>query len=344
MQLDDDMTIQPAYTQPLPRIKSGAGRQILALTQGLKDDLRLALLQISPNASSQMQHSKTVSLADKARTCLDHTHKIFQKRGESPEDLSAISRRAYTWIVFLNQPGRLEQHLETSLQLLQRANSHKTLNGKIQLELYNTPYLYQVKSGPKGYKVTIQEAFQGAPVAVLEALLGAVQNSRNHVNRQALRAYASGPQFTTIFNDLACRPQTRVLRSKGHTYDLQRLFDRINREYFNGSLTAAGITWSRRPLKTSYGSYRPEQNLITINCRLDSPDVPEFVVDFVLYHEMLHLLHRGEPHQKRQRVHHQGFRAEEKAFSKYNEASAFLKTLSVVPRKRNNRRLSVKVR
>ena len=61
--------------------------------------------------------------------------------------------------------------------------------------------------------------------------------------------------------------------------------------------------------------------------RLDRPDVPRFAVEFILYHEMLHVKHRSRVHDSRLIVHTREFKADEKRFREYKEAKLWLKRI-----------------
>jgi hypothetical protein len=56
--------------------------------------------------------------------------------------------------------------------------------------------------------------------------------------------------------------------------------------------------------------------------------VPEFLVEFVLYHEMLHMKHRPKLSNGRRVYHTAAFRADERRFDYYDAAMAELEKLS----------------
>ncbi len=65
----------------------------------------------------------------------------------------------------------------------------------------------------------------------------------------------------------------------------------MNRRYFDSSLEKPTITWSQRKTRTILGHHDRVYETITISKSLDSPQVPEWFVEFILYHEMLHIKH-----------------------------------------------------
>jgi predicted metal-dependent hydrolase len=77
--------------------------------------------------------------------------------------------------------------------------------------------------------------------------------------------------------------------------------------------------------RTILGHYDASHHAIAISRRLDQADVPAFVVEYVLYHEMLHIKHPVEHKGASRKIHTKGFQKEEKLFLQYQEAKAFLK-------------------
>jgi len=49
------------------------------------------------------------------------------------------------------------------------------------------------------------------------------------------------------------------------------------------------ISWTKRPNAKSIGHASVLMKVITISSALDSDKIPEFVSDFGLYHDLLHL-------------------------------------------------------
>jgi hypothetical protein len=119
------------------------------------------------------------------------------------------------------------------------------------------------------------------------------------------------------------RPNTSAAR------DLYAIYADNNNTYFSGALTPPRqICWSRRSACCRTGYYNPMNNSITISRALSAPEVPEFIVAFVLYHEMLHQESRLTLLGGQGRVHDKAFREAERKFSRYAEAVSWLKRLA----------------
>ncbi len=82
--------------------------------------------------------------------------------------------------------------------------------------------------------------------------------------------------------------------TKGKVYDLQKIFDRLNRLFLKGKIKAK-ITWGKSAARRSYeqlqmGSYSSSRRLITIHPSLDQKWVPRHVVEATIFHEMCHAM------------------------------------------------------
>lgn len=82
-----------------------------------------------------------------------------------------------------------------------------------------------------------------------------------------------------------------------------------------------------------FGHYDFTTDEIQISPMLDTPDVPAFVVDFVMYHELLHKRFGLRWSNGRGAAHTPVFRREERRFERFNEAEAALNRLAAALRR-----------
>lgn len=122
-------------------------------------------------------------------------------------------------------------------------------------------------------------------------------------------------------------PRLELLRSAGEHFDLKKIYNEVNAEYFDNTITAV-ITWGkrgtsprRRQRTIRFGSYTVDSNLIRLHPALDQPFVPEFFVRYIVYHEMLHA-HLGieESESGRRRIHTREFTSIERAYPDFAKA------------------------
>jgi hypothetical protein len=114
---------------------------------------------------------------------------------------------------------------------------------------------------------------------------------------------------------------------KGHYYDLEEIFETLNYRYFHGLMARPGLGWSRRPSRTTLGHYDPSHHAIVLSCALDQLHVPRIAVEYVMFHEMLHLRHPALHRGTRRCVHTPEFKAAEKEFEQIKEAKEILKLI-----------------
>ncbi len=124
------------------------------------------------------------------------------------------------------------------------------------------------------------------------------------------------------------RVAPRAANPSGTCFDLDALFHRLNREYFSGTLQRPHLGWSARAWRRQFGCYDPGPNQILVNRRLDRPAVPACAVEYVLFHEMLHVKHPTRRSGCGLVSHSREFHEEEKRFSGYQRARRFLDRLS----------------
>ncbi len=84
------------------------------------------------------------------------------------------------------------------------------------------------------------------------------------------------------------------------------------------------VTWGKRITYKRFGLWHSQSRIIEISKTLDSPIVPKYVVNFILYHELLHVI-RGV--KKGKRHHDAQFRTLERKYPQYKEANEFLRKI-----------------
>jgi len=117
----------------------------------------------------------------------------------------------------------------------------------------------------------------------------------------------------------------RVFHARGRHFDLEAIFDRINSEYFGGSLVKPRISWSAKKSRYILGRYDSTHHTIFISRIFDSRTTPSYVIDYVMYHEMLHVRHSTLVKNCRMIVHTADFKSEEQRFVRFAEAKEWLR-------------------
>ena len=190
---------------------------------------------------------------------------------------------------------------------------------------------------PVGLDIRVHRCFAEADDRVVRAVVDFLE-ARNATSRKRGLAVIR-EHFRLHGQEDTRRPPN--LKPKGRVFDLSLLRDRVNQRYFGGSLRV-DITWSkgsqggkgrarskgRRRRKGSFsirlGSYDERLCLVRIHPVLDRPDVPEMVVESIVYHEMLHAVIPPKQGAQRRSVHPPEFRRLERQYEHYEEAEAWL--------------------
>jgi len=181
--------------------------------------------------------------------------------------------------------------------------------------------------------VKLADTLGGAPEDVLEALAEILLSKlfrrpvppasndryRRYLNRRDVR------RSLDLIRQIRGRKQ--VEHPQGHLYNLEQMFEELNFRYFFGLMARPRLGWSPNASRTLLGHYDPSHNAIVLSRILDRPDTPRLAVEYVLYHEMLHLVHPAEHRGARRCVHTRAFKDAEKQFEHLKEAKALLKKM-----------------
>jgi predicted metal-dependent hydrolase len=181
--------------------------------------------------------------------------------------------------------------------------------------------------------VRLSDLLEGAPEPVLRAIAHILlaKMYRKPVEREAAtryRRYVSSQDISRKAHLMRqMRGRKRLHSAQGRTYDLEAVFEELNARFFHGLLARPQMTWSRDHARNHLGHYDPAHNAIVVSRIFDHPLVPRYAVDYIVYHEMLHLKHPVKLRGSRRCVHSAEFQAEEKLFPRLDEVKRFLKQI-----------------
>ncbi len=181
--------------------------------------------------------------------------------------------------------------------------------------------------------VRLSDLLEGAPEAILRAIAHILlaKMYRRPIDRAEAARYRKyvGSQDIVRKAHLVrqIRGSKRLRSPRGHFYDLDEVFERLNLRFFHGLMARPRMSWSQTKTRRILGHYDPAHNAIIISRIFDHPAVPAYVLEYIVYHEMLHLKHPVRLKGSRRCVHSPEFQAEERLFPRVAEANAFLKRL-----------------
>jgi len=181
--------------------------------------------------------------------------------------------------------------------------------------------------------VRISDLLEGAPAPVTEALAHILLGKL--YRKPVARLYAH--RYRLYLNRRDVRRQAHLVRQirgrkfisgpAGERHNLEEIFERLNRQFFDGLMGRPLLGWSRRPSRSMLGHFDPSHNAIIINRVFDEARVPPLALEYVMFHEMLHLRYPVDHNGMRRRVHTKEFRDAEKKFPNLREAKEMLKRL-----------------
>ncbi len=182
----------------------------------------------------------------------------------------------------------------------------------------NSTSMISVREKPDSISVRIHRIFLKADNEVLNEIVSFIKKKCGHTPaiKQFIRQNQSFPKER--------KPRTITINPNGKFYNLTDIFNSLNSEYFNNSLSVL-ITWGKRSpryavKKRTLGNYQKKTNTIRINPILDSRKAPRYVIEFIVYHEMLHAVIDTVLKNGRRSIHSKEFKNRERKYRNYHKA------------------------
>jgi len=181
--------------------------------------------------------------------------------------------------------------------------------------------------------VSITDVLESAPAPVTEALAHILlcKLYRRPVARQFAHRYRLYLNRKDIRRRIGLLRQARGRKihsgPQGALHNLEEIFEELNLSHFGGMMARPKLGWSQVRSRTRLGHFDPAHNMIVISRIFDDPRAPRLALEYVMFHEMLHLYYPVDHSGARRCVHTPEFKAHEKLFPKFREAKALLKRL-----------------
>lgn len=172
-------------------------------------------------------------------------------------------------------------HLQQQLQ-----SGH---NKKIQLKINdNRSTMLSVRWDPDCTRVSLHRLFLDAPKNIMQDLACYVRQEDRSISTQVKAFIEDRLKKFDYSHEL----DLRKIHTQGTFYNLRKIYDEINLEYFDASLKLY-ITWfgehhQKNRTRVTFGLYHDPLKLIKIHRLLDKENIPDYLVSYVVYHEMLH--------------------------------------------------------
>lgn len=208
-------------------------------------------------------------------------------------------------------------------QLHQRLHTHGVV-AKIRVN-DNRSTMLSIRNSGGRYRVSLHRIFLDASQDVFEALVSSIISGGETVPT-AVHAFINSKNDAMNYS---ASVDPAALVTQGAYFDLQKIYDQLNDRYFDGalhlSITYFGANSKADIYHMILGKYYAALRLIKIHQRLDSPSVPRYVVEFVVFHEMVHAIIQPIVSDRGARVHHQEFKQWEQRYPLAQLAKQWIK-------------------
>lgn len=240
-------------------------------------------------------------------------------------------------------PEQLERIKNFYIEAFQKLNNTSE-TPEIDVRFY--PYIginHTIRVREQKVFVRVAEICRNLPVDAQKALafILVAKLYRKKVPAQALEIYRNSiknqAMRETVTENKRARGRKIITTAKGDFYDLQEIFAHLNQIYFDGKISAPVLTWSARKTFRILGHHDAAHETIVVSRSLDARKVPKYVVEFVVYHEMLHIFHPTIHRSGRRYNHTPDFRRDERQFAYFDEAENWIER-NVKNLKRNARK------
>src|SRR5262245_3975303 len=255
---------------------------------------------------------------------------ICARHGQTPAALESPSRRVYCWMKFLASGDQLAASLEALGRAREIARQLQSPAGEpLLLHLISLNHLWRRRDYQNATLLKVHIGFQNSDRQVWQSLLQCSLGQPTAAGEQLYREFAESEDFNETLFELESFAAAPPPPSRGRAHDLNETFARVNDSYFGGLAPKPTLAWNRTLTARKFGHYQPNRDTIMISVTLDDPGVPAFVLDFVMYHELLHKKHGSTTINGRRFSHSPAFRAEERRFAEYNEAERLIHELAL---------------
>jgi hypothetical protein len=276
----------PSHRSDEPGAHTASGLALRGILR-LQDDLAERFWRLSglSNASPSERDQLRVDVQQHAAAIED----ICSKHGSSPASLEPPSKRVYYWLKFLSQDENFTLHVKALERARAALIGHQPgVAFPVTLHLLNTDSLCRTRRYRNLLLLKINEGFLNAENGIWEALLKNLLFGSDRTGKAIFREYAESEEFSEVLCEIESLAESTSLFNQGYVHNLEASFARVNAMYFAGQMDQPRLVWNRALTGRKFGHYRRGVDVVMLSVSLDAPAVPECVLDFVMYHELLH--------------------------------------------------------
>jgi len=309
--------------------------------QNIRTQQQVILQEIAQSAqnSALLTHQSQKALKLLAQT-VTRIEQLCTQHQLVPANLPAPSRQSYAWMKFWLDEPHLLLHIQAQARVQHLAavllsntttlskQSNDISYNNLDVEFINMAGLYKYKSNSNRRLLQIHEGFIAASDSVLVAIVQTIILGKSSDTSRVIRSFSLSEEFSEVLLEMELLVESIAEISRGQAYDLNVIFETVNCEYFASQMLKPRLTWNQVSTRRKFGHYDPVRDRIVISRTLDNFRVPRYVVEFVIYHELLHKHHGEKWGKSRLMFHTPEFRTSERKFKRYEQAQQWLGKLA----------------
>ncbi len=278
-------------------------------------------------------HESPVKMGELIKLVRKHTNTIeaiCREQGETPAALETRSRVAFTYLSFASSESNLRAIIAALLLADEASRSSSLPPGRLLIvELLGMNSLWRFRQYGNALVLRVCPGFINADMKVWRALLASILGKGTGQDRLAVTDFTLSEDFNDILFEVEALAAPPTPITRGRVHDLDESFRRVNDRYFNNRMDRPTLCWNQTLTSRKFGHYQPARDTVMISVSLDSPDVSTSLLDYVVYHELLHKKHGSQIVNGRRIAHSAAFRDDERLFSNWQEAENELGRLAV---------------
>lgn len=308
-----NVTIQGCHRLRITNVVKSAD----TISQRMWNDLK-SLIE-SADTREQLKSDMQVIVSEIETICGQHD--------TSPASLATPSRRAYCWLKFLTVNDNLLHHL-IGLACGKSAIAESfSQPERVEVHMANMNSIWRRKTRGKSTSIRLNEAFLHADITVWRELMKSTIKKVSTTEKGVINEYIESEDFSGALFEMESLAEP-LSASTGHVHNLDESFDRVNASYFNATLPKPKLRWNNVPTTRKFGHYESARDTVMLSISLDEPNVPQHVVDYVMYHELLHKKLGVKLVNGRRMAHTSIFKKAERRFASYKDSMAKLNALA----------------
>ncbi len=188
---------------------------------------------------------------------------------------------------------------------------------------------WQRSAGWAEFKVSdyLMDAGEDVIQGLAHALFLRIVKGRKDPYPEPMKDWMTSAEFVAQKQPVYIRRSRNLTRSPAGKH--RNLMDSVERLIEQGMVEKEEgmfISWTRSRNLRRVGYCSVLMKVIAISSVFDDPEIPEYVLDYVVYHEMLHLHNGLDPDSPK---HGPEFRAQERLFPRWEEAEAWLRKIAL---------------